>query len=324
MKKILIIQTASIGDVVLATALLNSLKLYDKSFQIDFLAKSSSASVLFDHPHIRKIILWDKSNRKYKNLFNCIGIVRKERYDLIVNVHRFFSSGLIVALGRARKTSGFKQNPLSFLFGRRVKHLLNIHEVERNHFLIKDFFPEIKSQMPIISVEEFNLSDYSLISGSYITIAPGSLWETKKLPVSVWSDFVRSVPKKLNIVLVGSDIDFQLSENIFTNVSRSHLNLCGKISLRQTAYLMKNACMNYANDSAPTHLASACNAPIATVFCSTVPAFGFGPLSLNSHIIEIENELDCRPCGIHGHRECPKKHFECGKRIKTEQLLKVL
>jgi heptosyltransferase-2 len=87
---------------------------------------------------------------------------------------------------------------------------------------------------------------------------------------------------------------------------------------------MKHAKMNYANDSAPTHLASAVNAPISTVFCSTLPAFGFTPLSSDSHIIEYDGELDCRPCGIHGHRTCPEKHFKCGNEIKTEQLLKVL
>jgi heptosyltransferase-2 len=84
---------------------------------------------------------------------------------------------------------------------------------------------------------------------------------------------------------------------------------------------MKKALMNYVNDSAPMHLASAVNAPVTAVYCSTVPAFGFGPLSDNSTIIEAFPEPECRPCGLHGLRQCPLGHFNCAETIKTEQLL---
>jgi ADP-heptose:LPS heptosyltransferase len=77
--------------------------------------------------------------------------------------------------------------------------------------------------------------------------------------------------------------------------------------------LMKKAKMNYVNDSAPLHLASALDAPVTAVFCSTIPAFGFGPLSFNSHVIETKENLDCRPCGLHGYRECPESHFMCAE-----------
>ena len=58
--------------------------------------------------------------------------------------------------------------------------------------------------------------------------------------------------------------------------------------------------MNYVNDSAPLHIASAMDAPVTAVFCSTVPAFGFGPLRANGRIVETTENLDCRPCGLHG------------------------
>jgi heptosyltransferase-2 len=78
---------------------------------------------------------------------------------------------------------------------------------------------------------------------------------------------------------------------------------------------MENAKRNYVNDSGPLHLASAMNAPVTAFFCSTSPLFGFGPLSDDSKISEVEN-LDCRPCGIHGHKECPKGNFRCGNELK--------
>ena len=79
--------------------------------------------------------------------------------------------------------------------------------------------------------------------------------------------------------------------------------------------------MNYVNDSAPMHLCSAMNAPCSAVFCSTVPKFGFGPLSEKSFIIQTTEELECRPCGIHGFKECPIKTFECANSIDISLLL---
>jgi heptosyltransferase II len=87
---------------------------------------------------------------------------------------------------------------------------------------------------------------------------------------------------------------------------------------------MKNAVMNFVNDSAPMHMASAVDAPVTAVYCSTLPSFGFGPKSTKSFIVEIEEELPCRPCGLHGRRSCPKKHFKCALNINIQQLIKTL
>jgi len=88
-----------------------------------------------------------------------------------------------------------------------------------------------------------------------------------------------------------------------------------------SAALIRDAFMNYTNDSAPLHLASAMDAPVAAVFCSTVPEFGFGPLSAKSFVIQTSEKLTCRPCGLHGKKVCPKKHFKCAESIAIKQLL---
>ena len=92
----------------------------------------------------------------------------------------------------------------------------------------------------------------------------------------------------------------------------------------QSAALIKDAEMNYVNDSAPMHFASSVNAPVAAVYCSTIPAFGFGPLSDTQFIIEVEEKLGCRPCGLHGHKACPQGHFKCALDIREQQLLDCL
>ena len=95
--------------------------------------------------------------------------------------------------------------------------------------------------------------------------------------------------------------------------NRSAESLAGHLTLLESAALMGSAKMNYVNDSAPMHLASAINAPTTAIFCSTIPDFGFGPLSDNQKIIQTDKKLACRPCGLHGKMACPKGHFDCSK-----------
>jgi heptosyltransferase-2 len=102
------------------------------------------------------------------------------------------------------------------------------------------------------------------------------------------------------------------------------INHSGQLSFLQSAALMKDAVMNYVNDSAPMHFASAVNAPVTAVYCSTIPAFGFGPLSDERFIVEVKAPLDCRPCGLHGYRACPLGHFNCAYKIEERQLLETL
>src|SRR5262249_1470342 len=126
------------------------------------------------------------------------------------------------------------------------------------------------------------------------------------------------------VYLIGSHQDFELCESILKNISSEKsnvFNLAGKLSFLESAALMKNAKMNYVNDSAPMHLASAVNAPVTAVFCSTVPSFGFGPLSDASRIVETKAELTCRPCGLHGFMACPQGHFKCAWTIEAKDIL---
>src|SRR2546430_2979782 len=100
----------------------------------------------------------------------------------------------------------------------------------------------------------------------------------------------------------------------------SVMNLCGKLSFLQSAALMKETAMNYVNDSAPMHFASSVNAPVTAVYCSTLPSFGFGPLSDKRFIVEVQEPLSCRPCGLHCPPACPLGPFQCAYGINNAQL----
>ncbi len=136
-----------------------------------------------------------------------------------------------------------------------------------------------------------------------------------------WIELLSEISKQKVIYLLGAPTDSILCEEIIQKSGNTNcISLCGKISLLQSALLMKHAEMNFVNDSAPLHLASSQNAPVRTFFLSTVPEFGFGPLSDNSKVIQVTN-LNCRPCGLHGHRQCPQSHFNCAHKINIHNAL---
>ncbi len=154
---------------------------------------------------------------------------------------------------------------------------------------------------------------------------PASVWFTKQYPVEKWIDLINNFPAEYTIYLLGGNDDLPLCEKIKSEVTNKAVEvLAGQLNFLSSAALMKGAAMNYTNDSAPLHFASAVDAPVTAIFCSTVPAFGFYPLASKSFIIETKEILACRPCSLHGLKACPLGHFKCAFTIETNQLLSTL
>ncbi len=325
LERILIIQTAFLGDVILATGMVEKVHQHYPDAQIDFLVRKGYEPLFENHPKIHQVIVFDKSRHKIINLFKVIWKVRSRRYDMAINIQRFFSTGLIMAFSKAIITIGFDKNPLSFFFSKKIKHDFNAgHEIARNHELIS-WFTDNQPTKPRLYPRKKNIETVvGYRKGSYACLAPASIWFTKQFPVNKWLELIGQIPETILIYLVGGPDDHDLCEEIKSrDGSQRILNLCGRLSLLDTAELMRGAKMNFVNDSAPMHIASAVNAPVCAIYCSTLPSFGYGPLSDQSHILEIRGDLYCRPCGIHGKKTCPEGHFRCAYDISIEQMTEI-
>ncbi|MFM1932882.1 MAG: hypothetical protein RL226_2185 [Bacteroidota bacterium] len=325
MKKILVIQTAFIGDVVLATSVLESLHVEFPDVQLDILVRKGNESLFNGHPFVRNVLVWNKQEGKYRALAKSIRAVRAMKYDVVVNLHRFASSGLITALSGAKSKRGFKKNPLSFLFDVAADHSLGergqekfLHEVDRNHQLIFDLVTTDR-YLPKLYPPQVQLPEKP-----YIIIAPASVWFTKQYPAERWIELVNAL-SGYKIFIAGARSDASLANTIIEGSHHTDIeNKCGAWSMLESAAFMKGAAMTYCNDSAPMHFCSAVDAPVTAVFCSTIPEFGFGPLGPKAHIVQVNENLACRPCGLHGKRSCPEKHFNCANNIALTDLLNVL
>ncbi len=324
MIKFLIIQTAFIGDVILATPVIEKLHKFYPDSQIDFLVRKGNETLLQNHPYISNILIWDKKKNKKKNLFRILKLIRSKKYDYVVNLQRFVSTGFITAFSKSKIKVGFDKNPFSIFYTQKIKHDIGNgkHEAERNIELIKDITDSSPAKPKLYPTDE----DYQVVAQykmkPYICIAPTSVWFTKQFPRLKWIDLINNIDSKYQVFLIGAANDKNACDEIISQSNNNSIsNLCGELTLLQTSALMSNATMNYVNDSAPMHMASSMNAPITAVFCSTIPDFGFGPLSEKSKIVETDENLSCRPCGLHGLKNCPEGHFNCANSISTEDLL---
>lgn len=330
MKKFLVIQTAFIGDVILATALIEKLHNYFPGAQIDFLLRKGNEGLLSNHPFLHRVLVWNKKKGKYKNLFGLLKQIRATRYDAVINVQRFAATGLLTAFSKAKTTIGFDKNPWSFAFTKKIKHVVStnqypIHEITRNQELIASFTDNVPTKPKLYpTAEDFQkVNNYK--KSNYICIAPASVWFTKQYPKEKWTTFINTL-SNTTVYLLGGKEDAILCDAIIkeTNGANTIKNLAGELSFLQSAALQKDAMMNYVNDSAPMHIASSMNAPTTAIYCSTIPAFGFGPLSDVNYIVETKEKLDCKPCGLHGFKTCPQKHFKCALTIRQDQLTNTL
>jgi heptosyltransferase-2 len=319
--KFLLIQTAFLGDVILFTSLLEKIHHYYPHAEIKILIKKGFGAVFEKHPFVNEVWEMDKPDKSWKAIWGWIKKIRSEKFDVVINAHRYFRTGLLTAFSGAKHIAGYKENPFSFMFNHTARFRIGdgTHETERLNALTEDFLGKEIFKPKLYPSEK----DIEIVSGitkkdPYVCFAPGSVWKTKQLPKEKWVELGRTIKNK-KIFIIGSSDDYVLGNEILSACGMDTdkgQNLCGKLSILQTAALMNRAEMNYVNDSAPLHIASAMNAPVTAFFCSTVPEFGFYPLSDNSKVMEVKG-LSCRPCGLHGKTLCPEGHFDCGNRMNV-------
>lgn len=316
MQKFLVIQTAFLGDVILATPVLSELNRLFPTAQIDVLVRKGNEGILANHPAVSNILIFNKKNGKIKALKQTLRQIRAEKYDTVINLHRFGSSGLLTVLSKAKMKIGFDKNPFSFLFTKKIPHSIgdHTHEVVRNLSCIAHLGAQ-EMVKPSVFPSQQNEDAISIYrTATYFVLAPASVWFTKQLPIEKWIELAKKLQARGTVYLVGGPDDIQICKKVIDGAQlTSTANLAGKLNLLDSCSLFSHATRCFVNDSGPLHMASAVNAPTTAFFCATVPCFGFGPLSTDSIILETKEALPCRPCGLHGGKSCPKEHFKCGE-----------
>lgn len=342
-QKILVVQTAFSGDVILTLPLVQVAKKVFPEARIDVVCVPRTAPVLHNHPVITNIIEFDKRGKDtgIGGLRRLSHRLKQERYDVALIPHRSLRSALLATLAKIPVRIGYDISAGAWFFTKRVHYKREDHEIERNIALLTALnvrwnereLPELYPSDADRRIVDALLRDIPAEKrSSVVAIAPGTVWYTKRWLKERFAELAcRLVDDGVTVVLIGGNEDRQLCEEIrrmelLSRLQRSSagnpadiINTAGKLSFLQSAELLRRCRLLVCNDSAPMHLAVAMRTPVVAIFGPTVPEFGFAPYGEHDVVVETKG-LECRPCSIHGGRKCPIRTFVCMKDITAERV----
>jgi heptosyltransferase-2 len=332
-RKILVIQTAFLGDAILTLPLIQVLKRSLQGATLDVVVTPQAAGLFVNHPAIGSIVEYDKrgKDRGIAGFFRVRNRILAARYDLVVVPHRSVRSALLARLARIPVRIGFDSSDAKFLFTSVIRYRKDKHEIERNLTLLEGLEinftgRELPSLHPLESDREFvdNLLRESVKTSNrpMVAVAPGTIWNTKRWLKERFGEVARNLVEDGCIVfLVGGVGDRPLCEEIKEIAGGGSIfNVAGNLDVLQSAELIRRCNVIVSNDSAPMHIGVAMRTPVVAIFGATVPSFGFAPYGANDIIIETLG-LSCRPCSIHGGNECPIHTFDCMRNIEAARVL---
>ena len=324
MKKILVIRFSSIGDIVLTTPVIRCLKKQLEDVEVHYLTKKQFLSVIRANPHIDRLHTIDDS------IDEIITELRKQNYDHIVDLHKNFRSKGVIMKLRKPATSFNKINVRKWLaVNLKINRLPDVHIVDRyfqavEHLGVKNDDEGLDYFIP--ESDEVNMTDLPHTHrNGYIGWVIGGTYFTKIYPDDKIIEVCRKIKKP--VVLLGGKTDAERGDRIAEAVGDSVFNACGKFSLNGSASLVKQADKIITNDTGLMHVAAAFRKEVISLWGNTIPGFGMYPYmpgdEEKSTIFEVKN-LSCRPCSKLGYEKCPKKHFDCMRKIDIERIVETV
>ena len=324
----LVIQTSFLGDMVLTTPLIARLA---EAGPVDVVATPAAASLLENHPAVRRVLIYDKRQRDRGPLgfARLARQIRAGRYDTAFLAQGSVRSAALALIGGITTRVGFASSAGRTLYTQRVPYIENDHHAKRLLSLVTGASAAASGPPPrprLYPGDPERASVDALLrhadpSAPLFALAPGSVWATKRWPG--YAALAAELGQRGTVVTIGSSADRSLAADIGAAAGTSAIDATGTLSLLASAELIGRAIVLVTNDSAPQHLASAMNTPTVTVFGPTVAGFGFGPLADRSAVAGIDS-LSCRPCDRHGPVSCPLGHWKCMMEVSAVEVLGIV
>ena len=311
LKKILIVRLSSMGDILLTTPLIRSIKKLNPNIQIDFVLKEEFFELVQHNPNLTNIYKYRKHSSEKQVLINAL---ISKKYELVIDLQNNLRSREIIRHLNC-KIQRFKKNSINkfLLVHFKINKLKDAHQIPVRY--AETAGVELDSEG--LDFFTWNEPDSKLkTSEKFIGLSPGAKHFTKRWPIEYFIELGKKLESDgYKVALFGGQDETEVTNEIANRLS-SALNFCNE-NILQTAANMKMCKAIYTNDSGAMHIASAMKVPVIAIFGSTVREFGFFPYKAKSIELEIEN-LSCRPCTHIGRKSCPKIHFKCMKEIKPE------
>ena len=323
--KILLVQTAFLGDLVLSTPVIDGIKELYPEAKLSLLTTPAGKTLFEGDPRLETVEAFEKRRGVLAlgGLLSKVRQLRSEKYDIAFSLHRSFRTSLLLFLSRIPTRIGFADAHGAFLYTERAKRIKSKHAVER--FLSLLYAQWIGGGLNETELFNRDLSLASLAQPTSdacgaIVLVPGSAWKTKQWN---WNRYRELSERLLNegerVVLAGSAEERALCETIRDGRTEI-LNVAGELSLQEFVALVRFSKALVCNDSFALHVASATRVPCVSIFCATSPEFGFGPWRNPNAKVVPKDGLWCKPCRRHGSNSCPTGTEHCMRGVGAEEV----
>lgn len=301
---------SSIGDIVLTTPVIRCLKMQYEGAEIHYLVKKQFKDVLIHNPYIDR--LWFLND----NTSELITGLKDAQIDFVIDLHKNLRS---FNIKRRLNLKSFSFNKINvekwLLVNTKINRLPDVHIVDRYMESLQSF--QIENDNAgldyFLGKEDAVLPDNvkNAIPVKFICLVIGAQHSTKKMPPELLAKLCSLI--SFPIIILGGPGDRESSQKIISLTANAEvLDLCGKISLNQSAYLVKNSELVISHDTGLMHIAAAFKKKILSIWGNTVPELGMYPYLADKDSVKFEiKNLSCRPCSKIGFDKCPKKHFKC-------------
>jgi heptosyltransferase-2 len=322
--RILIAQTAFLGDVVLSTPLMQAIRDRWPRAYVAAMVRPPAVSLLEGLPFLDAVLVDHPQDQpKTARWTHILRALRGQRFDLAVSPSRSLRVGLLLLAAGIRRRVGYRLGLNRWLYTDIVERRADLHIVERERELLRPF-GGMFCEYPLAVAQATSLApDLERVLGQpaarRVAIAPGSTWATKRWSPEGYAWVASQLAVQgVQVYLIGSGRESPVVDEVARG-ARAAVNLCGRTTLPELAAILGRCDLIIANDSGPAHIAGAVGTPVVVIYGASTLSLGYGPRDPRSRVVEVP--LDCRPCGKHNADRCPLGHFRCMRDITPGRVL---
>ena len=278
-KRIAIVRLSALGDIVNSAVVLQFIKQFYPSVQIEWITEEVFAPLLEAHPLVDAVHTVNlkklKKQRSFSLLKETISSLKSlGEFDLVIDMQGLIKSSIVARL-ISKNTHGFDKNSTreslaSFFYKSRSNIAYDKNIVKRNSFVIADALDfKIDDTMLLGKEQVFETSKYPLQSQENkknIAIVIGASWKSKKYPKEKILELVNELQEN-SLIIWGNEEEKE--EALWICKNSNFASLAPKLSLTQLVSFISSCDLLIGNDTGPTHMAWGQNIPSITLFGPT-------------------------------------------------------
>jgi heptosyltransferase-2 len=315
--KVGIVRFSSLGDIVIASSLIETITKEIPDAEIFFITKWEFKGIYEKDKRIAGLISYPQ-----KGLMEIARFLRREA-DLKIDIHRSLRSFLLRKMSGGswriyngmrmerrelvRKKKGIYISPLYLRYNETVKDM-----VRRT-----DYKPRLETNR----YGEEILKKRGLPLSPFI-IAPYASRRSKEWKMESYAEVAKVITRDFPVFIVGSPHEWKRGEELRKMVGKGCYNLAGSFRLWELKEIFVSSRGVLGGDTGLLHIADALDVPAVMLFISTHPSLGFAPTRPTT--IVISSDVPCQPCHVHGVDRCPRGSFECLDRITPERVISAI